>query len=136
LFNKYSRWYIIIDEYDVPLENSFFRGFYDEMIDFYHGFLLGSLVMKRYIIKSNREAGKGRSDIVIRYPNSRGAAVILELKVAKNIRQLEEKCDEALRQIEDKEYDKPLLDEGYTNILKYGITFYKKDCMIKKSTNN
>jgi hypothetical protein len=111
--------------------------FYDAYENFYHGFLLGSLVnMKRYIIKSNREAGKGRSDIVIRYPNSRGAAVILELKVAKNIRQLEEKCDEALRQIEDKEYDKPLLDEGYTNILKYGITFYKKDCMIKKSTNN
>lgn len=111
--------------------------FYDAYENFYHGFLLGSLVnMKRYIIKSNRESGKGRSDIVIRYPNSRGAAVILELKVAKNIRQLEEKCDEALRQIEDKEYDKPLLNEGYTNILKYGITFYKKDCMIKKSVNN
>ncbi len=107
--------------------------FYDAYENFYHGFLLGSLVnMKRYIIKSNREAGKGRSDIVIRYPNSRGAAVILELKVAKNIRQLEEKCDEALNQIEDKHYDKPLLEEGYKNIIKYGITFYKKDCMIKK----
>lgn len=106
--------------------------FYDAYENFYHGFLLGTLVnMKRYIIKSNRESGKGRSDIVIRYPNRRGAAVILELKVAKNIRELEKKCDEALKQIEDKEYDKPLLEEGYTNILKYGITFYKKDCMIK-----
>ncbi|SFA99730.1 AAA family ATPase [Clostridium frigidicarnis] len=106
--------------------------FYDAYENFYHGFLLGTLVnIKRYIIKSNRESGKGRSDIVIRYPNRRGAAVILELKVAKNIRELEKKCDEALKQIEDKEYDKPLLEEGYTNILKYGITFYKKDCMIK-----
>lgn len=106
--------------------------FYDAYENFYHGFLLGTLVnMKRYIIKSNRESGKGRSDIVIRYPNRRGAAVILELKVAKNIRELEKKCDEALKQIEDKEYDKSLLEEGYTNILKYGITFYKKDCMIK-----
>ena len=119
---------------DLLTESISFYGAYE---NFYHGFLLGSLVnMKRYIIKSNRESGKGRSDIVIRYPNSRGAAVILELKVAKNIRQLEEKCDEALRQIEDKDYDKPLLNEGYTNILKYGITFYKKDCMIKKSVNN
>jgi hypothetical protein len=107
--------------------------FYDAYENFYHGFLLGTLVnMKRYIIKSNRETGKGRSDIIIRYPNRRGAAVILELKVAKNIRQLEAKCDEALQQIEDKGYDKPLIEEGYTNILKYGITFYKKDCMIKK----
>lgn len=88
--------------------------------------------MKRYIIKFNRETGKGRSDIIIRYPNRRGAAIIIELKVAKNIRELEAKCDEALKQIEDMEYDKPLIEEGYTNILKYGITFYKKDCMIKK----
>ncbi|GAA0738458.1 AAA family ATPase [Clostridium oceanicum] len=111
--------------------------FYDAYENFYHGFLLGTLInMKRYIIKSNRESGKGRSDIVIRYPNRRGAAVILELKVAKNIRELEEKCDEALKQIEDKKYDRPLIEEGYTNILKYGITFYKKDCMIKSSTTN
>ncbi|MEG2935367.1 MAG: AAA family ATPase [Clostridium sp.] len=107
--------------------------FYDAYENFYHGFLLGTLVnMKRYIIKSNREAGKGRSDILIRYPNRRGTAVILELKVAKTFKELEAKCDEALNQIEEKEYDKPLIEEGYTNILKYGITFYKKDCMIKK----
>ncbi|WP_343762440.1 PD-(D/E)XK nuclease domain-containing protein [Clostridium oceanicum] len=84
------------------------------------------------VIKSNRETGKGRSDIIIRYPNRRGVAIIIELKVAKNIRELEQKCEEALNQIEDKRYDKSLIDEGYTNILKYGITFYKKDCMIKK----
>lgn len=108
--------------------------FYDAYENFYHGFLLGTLVnMKRYIIKSNREAGKGRSDILIRYPNRRGAAVILELKVAKTFKELEAKCDEALKQIEEKEYDKPLLEEGYTDIVKYGITFYKKDCMIKKA---
>lgn len=108
--------------------------FYDAYENFYHGFLLGTLVnMKKYIIKSNRETGKGRSDIIIRYPNRRGVAVILELKVAKNIRELESNCDEALRQIEEKQYDKPLIEEGYTNILKYGITFYKKDCMIKKA---
>lgn len=107
--------------------------FYDAYENFYHGFLLGTLVnLKRYIIKSNRETGKGRSDIIIKYPNRRGVAVILELKVAKNFKEMSYKCDEALNQIEEKEYDKELLEEGYSNIVKYGITFYKKDCMIKK----
>lgn len=106
--------------------------FYDAYENFYHGFLLGTLVnLKRYIIKSNRETGKGRSDIIIKYPNRRGAAVILELKVAKSFKEMSDKCDEALNQIEEKEYDKELLEEGYSNIVKYGITFYKKDCMIK-----
>lgn len=107
--------------------------FYDAYENFYHGFLLGTLVnLKRYIIKSNRETGKGRSDIIIKYPNRRGVAVILELKVAKSFKEMSDKCDEALNQIEEKEYDKELLEEGYINIVKYGITFYKKDCMIKK----
>ena len=106
--------------------------FYDAYENFYHGFLLGTLVnLKRYIIKSNRETGKGRSDIIVKYPNRRGAAVILELKVAKTFREMADKCDEALNQIEEKQYDRELLEEGYTNIFKYGITFYKKDCMIK-----
>lgn len=107
--------------------------FYDAYENFYHGFLLGTLVnLRRYIIKSNRETGKGRSDIIIKYPNRRGAAVILELKVAKSFKEISNKCDEALNQIEEKQYDKELLEEGYTNIVKYGIAFYKKDCMIKK----
>ena len=107
--------------------------FYDAYENFYHGFLLGTLVnLKRYIIKSNRETGKGRSDIIIKYPNRRGAAIILELKVAKSFKEMSGKCDEALKQIEEKQYDKELLEEGYTNIVKYGIAFYKKDCMIKK----
>lgn len=107
--------------------------FYDAYENFYHGFLLGTLVnLKRYIIKSNRETGKGRSDIIIKYPNRRGAAVILELKVAKSFKEMSDKCDEALSQIEEKQYDAELIEEGYNNIVKYGITFYKKDCMIKR----
>lgn len=96
------------------------------------GKTIEKVILKRYIIKSNRETGKGRSDIIIKYPNRRGAAVILELKVAKNFKEMSDKCDEALDQIEEKQYDAELLEEGYTNIVKYGITFYKKDCMIKK----
>jgi hypothetical protein len=75
--------------------------------------------------------GDGRSDIVIRYPNRRGKAVIIEIKVAKEISKLEDKCNEALKQIEDKNYDSPLIQDGYKDVMKYGIAFYKKDCMIK-----
>ncbi|GHV81308.1 hypothetical protein AGMMS49944_30990 [Spirochaetia bacterium] len=43
------------------------------------------------------------------------------------------KCDSALQQIEEKRYEQEWIDEGYTDILKYGIAFYKKNCLIKKS---
>ena len=45
--------------------------------------------------------------------------------------ELEKKCDEALKQIEERKYEEPLCQEGYRDILKYGVTFYKKDCMVK-----
>ena len=107
--------------------------FNDSYENFYHGFLLGVLMnIKNYIVRSNRESGNGRSDIIIRYPNRRGCAVILELKVADNIGELNKKCIEALEQIDRNRYDMDLINDGYTNILKYGIAFYKKDCMIKK----
>ena len=44
---------------------------------------------------------------------------------------LEKKADEAIEQIEDRKYDMELRSEGYKNIFKYGIAFYKKDCLIK-----
>ena len=45
--------------------------------------------------------------------------------------ELEEKADEALEQIEEKKYEKELRSDGYKNIIKYGISFFGKDCMIK-----
>ncbi|MDY4078694.1 MAG: AAA family ATPase [Clostridium sp.] len=106
--------------------------FNDSYENFYHGFLVGVLSnIDNYEIKSNRESGIGRSDIIIKYPNRRGKAVIIEIKVAKNVNDLENKCYEALNQIEEKKYDMELVQDGYKDILKYGIVFYKKDCMIK-----
>lgn len=57
--------------------------------------------------------------------------MILEIKVAKTYQDLESKCDEALKQIEDQKYEEPLRQEGYSNILKYGVAFYRKECMVK-----
>ena len=106
--------------------------FYDYQESYYHGFLAGLLKnMGNYIVQSNRESGKGRPDLLVRYPSVRGKAVIIEIKVSKTYDGLEEKCDEALRQIEEKEYEADLRREGYRDILKYGVAFYKKECMVK-----
>ena len=59
----------------------------------------------------------------------RGKGVILEIKVTKDIRQMEEKCREALEQIEENHYEDGLVSDGYDPILKYGICFFKKGCM-------
>ncbi|GHT80549.1 hypothetical protein FACS1894130_11910 [Spirochaetia bacterium] len=108
--------------------------FYDNQENFYHGFLTGVLSgIPGYITKSNREAGNGRSDVVMHYANFNGKAVIFELKTAKTAREMSALCDEALGQIEEKHYEQEWLDEGYTDILKYGIAFYKKNCMVKKA---
>ena len=119
---------------DVLLETISFNDAYE---NFYHGFTVGVLSnMKRYLIKSNRESGKGRSDIIIRSVSRRGAAVILELKAAKSFDELEKKADEALGQIEEKNYEAELRSDGYKNIIKYGIAFYGKDCLVKLSEDN
>lgn len=106
--------------------------FYDYQESYYHGFLAGLLKhMRNYIVQSNRESGNGRPDILVRYPSVRGKAIILEIKVAKSYQELERKCREALRQIEEQKYEAVLRQEGYRDILKYGVAFYRKECMVK-----
>ena len=106
--------------------------FYDYQESYYHGFLAGLLKnIGSYIVLSNRESGNGRPDIILKYPSVRGKAVIIEIKVAKTYQELETKCNEALRQIEDRKYEEPLRQEGYSDILKYGVSFYRKECMVK-----
>lgn len=106
--------------------------FYDYQESYYHGFLAGMLKnIGNYIVLSNRESGNGRPDLLLKYPSVRGKAVILEIKVAKTYRELEQKCDEALEQIEAQRYEEPLRQEGYRDILKYGVAFYRKECMVK-----
>ena len=56
----------------------------------------------------------------MRYPSVRGKAIIIEIKVSKTYQGLEEKCGEALEQIEKQDYAAALRQEGYRDILKYG----------------
>jgi tRNA(Ser,Leu) C12 N-acetylase TAN1 len=83
--------------------------------------------MYDYIVKPNREGGTGRSDLFIKSVSLRGIVIVIEFKVAKDIDELEEKAEEAIKQIENKGCDLKLRSEGYKNIIKYGISFYKKN---------
>lgn len=106
--------------------------FYDYQESYYHGFLAGMLKnIGNYSVWSNRESGNGRPDILLKYPSVRGKAVIIEIKVSKTYQGLEEKCDEALRQIEEQKYEETLRQEGYRDIMKYGVAFYRKECIVK-----
>jgi len=100
---------------------------------FYHGILLGVLGgLRNFTAKSNRETGLGRCDIILRHTSGRGKAVILELKCTADMREIEKKCEEAVKQIEDGKYAKELETECYTDIIKYGIAFCKKSCEVRK----
>ncbi len=106
----------------------------DNYESFYHGFLAGLLLgSEEYTVKSNRENGNGRTDIVICEYQERTVAVIIEIKIADKYIDLEKKCDEALNQIESRNYESELTEVGYQNIIKYGIAFCsEKVCKVKK----
>ena len=112
--------------------------YFDHAESFYHGFLLGLLTnIGGYRVKSNRESGNGRPDIVMQTVNIRkGRVMILELKIASSIADLEAACDRALAQIEEQRYAEPFQAEGYPDVKKYALSFYKKECMVKKAEND
>ena len=105
--------------------------FYDEKENYYHGFMAGLLSgFKGYKLKSNRESGDGRPDLLLLERYGRKTAIIFELKASKE-RTLDAMVNEALQQIEDRHYDSELIQEGYQKIIKYGVAFREKTCLIK-----
>ena len=108
--------------------------YYDYAENFYHGFMAGLLVnIGGYLVRSNRESGNGRPDIVMTESKFRGRAMILELKISDTITDMEKKCVEALTQIEEQKYESSLEEDCFQPILKYAICFFKKRCMVKKA---
>ena len=108
--------------------------YYDYAENFYHGFMAGLLVnIGGYLVRSNRESGNGRPDIVMTESKFRGRAMILELKISDTIQGMEKKCEEALTQMEEQKYESPLEEDCFQPILKYAICFFKKRCMVRKA---
>ena len=97
--------------------------------NFYHGIMLGILGFKsEWYVKSNREAGDGFGDIIIKIED-KGIGMILEIKYAQNAR-FSIECENAMKQIENKGYDAEFKNSGYCKIYKYGIACYKKKCKV------
>ena len=96
--------------------------------NFYHGMLLGLLQSQEsWIVRSNAETGIGYSDISVATPERLG--IVIELKYAED-GNLERACAAALSQIEEKKYTEGLQRRGVKKILKYGIAFWEKECMV------
>lgn len=100
---------------------------------FYHGFLLGmtALFVPEYVVESNRESGYGRFDIAIFPKDTDKAGVLMEFKAADSEAQLKDKADEALRQIEEKQYGTEFEKRGISKVWKYGIAFCGKQIHVK-----
>ena len=104
--------------------------YHDYKEDFYHAFLAGIFTGAGYMVDSNKEHGEGRSDVVV-YDPVNGRVAIFEAKYTKNQEKLESTCNTALQQIDERLYAKEYEDD-YDQILCYGISFYKKRCLVKK----
>ena len=100
--------------------------------NFYHGLFLGMsfYLDNKYLLKSNREAGLGRYDVLIEPINKKERAFILEFKVTDSEKNLEKFSKEALEQIINKKYNIELIKKGIKDITYIGIAFYKKQLRI------
>ena len=103
---------------------------------FYHGFVLGLMVelIDQYEVKSNRESGFGRYDVVLKPRDIRKKAMILEFKVFNPNKEtvLEDTVKNALKQIKEKNYAAEVLEAGIVkeNIKMYGFAFKGKKILI------
>ena len=103
---------------------------------FYHGMMLGlcAVLSNRYRIKSNGESGLGRFDIALIPASLSNPGFIFELKHAgSDSDNLERLADEALTQIEERQYDTELKSLGVSEIIKIGIAFRGKKAVVKQS---
>ena len=99
----------------------------------YHLFILGMLIQlkREYKVKSNLETGYGRTDVLVLPYDKNKLGFVFEFKVSKNIEELETKAEEALKQIDEKNYEMIMQDEKIEHYFKIGMSFYKKDLAIK-----
>lgn len=107
--------------------------YFDSDESFYHGIFLSMLYgTPGYSVRSNREAGNGRTDIVL-YPNRpKDPAILFELKVRKKFNEMEDGIEEAFTRIRDQKYEEGILDEGYAGVISFGVCFCKKSCIVER----
>lgn len=106
--------------------------YHDYAESFYHAFLVGLLSSSGYIVESNYETGLGRADVVVKDRANR-SAVVIEVKIVNSEEEMSQACSVALKQIEEKQYAKKIERSGFRNVIRYGIAFYRKECLVKKT---
>ena len=104
--------------------------YYDYREDYYHAFLAGLLSGAGYIVRSNRETGTGRADIMVLDKDDRRAAVF-EIKRSLSRETMDGDAERALQQADSRKYGKDL--DGYKTVLFFGAAFFEKDALIKAS---
>lgn len=103
--------------------------YYDSTESFYHGLISGLLSGNVYYkVEANRETGDGRSDLVLYQQDVAQNAVILEFKVCGKNETADDAAKRALKQINDRDYASKAREDGYKNIIKYGVAFKGKMC--------
>lgn len=100
----------------------------------YHSFVLGMLVglSDDYEVKSNRESGYGRYDVMVIPRDISKKGIIIEFKKVDEDEDLEKAVDNALKQIEERRYKQELIDRGITDIIELGIAFEGKNALVKQ----
>ena len=103
-----------------------------EMEKIYQVFMIGlvGFLMGKYEIISNDESGYGRYDLAMIPIKSNEKAYLMEFKISKTKKGMEEKAEKALKQIDEKKYDTKLKARGIKNILKIGVAFYGKEVKV------
>ena len=103
-----------------------------EMEKIYQVFMIGlvGFLMGKYEIISNDESGYGRYDLAMIPIKSNEKAYLMEFKISKTKKGMEEKAEKALKQIDEKKYDTRLKARGVKNILKIGVAFYGKEVKV------
>ena len=103
-----------------------------EMEKIYQVFMIGlvGFLMGKYEIISNDESGYGRYDLAMIPMKSKEKAYLMEFKISKTKKGMEERAQKALKQIDEKKYDTKLKARGIKNILKIGVAFYGKEVKV------
>jgi hypothetical protein len=130
-----------IEEFETILQDfvmttlSYFDPDREEPEALYLGFIAGLLLnlSPEYRVKTNRESGFGRYDVMVEPEDKRKRAIIIELKSVQRTKHKdpEKAIKEAFMQIENRGYEKELLAEGYENIMKMVIVTDKKEVWVR-----
>ncbi|MCR4908626.1 MAG: ATP-binding protein [Lachnospiraceae bacterium] len=105
---------------------------FDCIESFYHGFALSMLLgMPAYEVRSNREEGLGRPEIILYPVRPKDPAYIFELKVRKKFNEMQDGIEEAFTQIRDRKYEEGVLEDGYIGAVSFAVCFCKKSCILE-----